>query len=48
MRFLSLTLVAAAFANGQALSPAWVAVGEGGQSVARIVVKDARMPGHSN
>jgi hypothetical protein len=42
MRFLCLALVAAALASGQALSSAWVAVGEGGQAIARIVVKDAR------
>jgi hypothetical protein len=42
MRVFCLALVAAALASGQALSPAWVAVSEGGQAVARIVVKDAR------
>ena len=42
MRLLCLALMAAALASGQALSPAWVAVSEGGQAVARIVVRDAR------
>ena len=42
MRLLGLAAVAAALASGQALSPVWVALREGGQAVARIVVKDAR------
>ena len=42
MRYFCLTLVAAALASGQPLSPAWVAVGEGGQATARIVVTSAR------
>jgi hypothetical protein len=42
MRFLNLILIATALASGQALSPAWVAMGEGGQAIARIVVRDAQ------
>jgi hypothetical protein len=42
MRFLCWALVAAALASGQALSPAWIAVGEGGQAIVRIVVKETR------
>jgi len=42
MRLLVLPLLAAALASGQTLSPAWIAVSEGGQAVARIVVTDAR------
>ncbi len=42
MRYFCLTLVAAALASGQPLSPAWVTVGEGGQAIARIVVTRAQ------
>jgi hypothetical protein len=41
MRYFCLTVVAAALASGQTLSPAWVAVSEGGQAIARIVVASA-------
>jgi hypothetical protein len=42
MRFLCLTLLAVALGSGQPLSPAWVALGEGGQATARIVVTSAQ------
>jgi hypothetical protein len=42
MRCFCLTVLAAALASGQPLSPAWVAVGEGGQAIARIVVTSAQ------
>ena len=42
MRSFCLTVLAAAVASGQALSPAWVAVGEGGQAIARVVVRGAQ------
>jgi hypothetical protein len=42
MRYFCLTVVAAALAGGQPLSPAWVVVGEGGQAIARIVVTGAQ------
>jgi calcineurin-like phosphoesterase family protein len=38
MRYFCLTVVAAALASGQSLSPVWVAVGDGSQAMARIVV----------
>jgi len=40
MQIAALTLLAAALASGQTLSPAWVAVGERGLAIARIVVKE--------
>jgi len=38
MRYFCLAIVAAALACGQPLSPSWIALGEGGQAIARIVV----------
>src|ERR1019366_2324293 len=42
MRYLCLTVVAAVLGSSQPLSPAWVAGGEGGHAVARIVVSSAQ------
>ncbi len=43
MRFLGWALVAASLASGQTLSPAWVAVSEGGQAEFNIP-RRARFP----
>ena len=42
MRIFGWTLLAAALLSGQALSPAWIAVGGDGQAIARIVVEEAQ------